>query len=151
MYHAIVRKIVVNGFRRLSNGDYRPLMAVMAERCHYHFVGCHALGGSRRGRALIEQWFERFLRILPGFQFVPNDVLVIGWPWNTRVAVRLNVSWPNPEGIPYTNVALQMITLRWFKAVEVLTVDDSQAFASLLKSLAEQHGVPEAIASPIEG
>lgn len=150
MYHLIVRRIVVDGFRRLSWGDYRPLTGLMAERCHYHFVGRHALGGQRHSRALIEQWFERFLRLLPGFRFVPAEVLVAGWPWNTRVAVQLAVSWPDPDGAPYTNVALQMIRLRWFKAVEILTVDDSQGLAELLRRRAERAGLSEALAPPLE-
>ncbi len=51
----------------------------------------------------------------------------------------------------YENVALQMTTLKWFKAVDILTVDDSQAFGSLLNDLAQNFGVREAAAASIEG
>jgi hypothetical protein len=44
-----------------------------------------------------------------------------------------------------------MITLKWFKAVDILTIDDSQAFGSLLNDLAQNFGVTEASAAPIEG
>ncbi len=91
------------------------------------------------------------MRVFPGFQFVPVDVLVTGWPWRTKVAVRLAVSWQRPAGAIYTNVALQMISLRWFKAVDILTVDDSEGLANLLRERAEHHGVSEALAAPIEG
>lgn len=151
MYHFVVAQIVRGSFKRLSQGYYRAATDLMSEQCHYHFIGRHALGGHRRSRALITTWFERFLRILPGFQFVPVNVLVNGWPWKTVVVVKLKVSWKRPDGRVYENVALQMVTLRWFKAVDILTVDDSQGFGALLAELAQNFGVAEAVAAPIEG
>ncbi|MBI5062744.1 MAG: nuclear transport factor 2 family protein [Desulfatitalea sp.] len=98
MYHFIVARIVRSSFKRLSQGDYRAATALMSESCHYHFIGAHALSGHRHSRSLISKWFERFLRILPGFQFVPVKVLVNGWPWETDVVVKLKVSWKRPDG-----------------------------------------------------
>lgn len=151
MYHFIVKRIVRRSFQHLSRGNHRTATDLMAERCHYHFIGQHALGGHRHSRALIATWFERFLRILPGFQFEPVSILVEGWPWKTYVVVRLHVSWKRPDGRTYENVALQMITLKWFKAVDILTVDDSQGFSVLLSDLAQSFGVAEAAAAAIEG
>jgi ketosteroid isomerase-like protein len=151
MYHLIVGRIVRGSFKRLSQGDYRASTDLMSESCHYHFVGAHALSGHRHSRLLISQWFERFLRILPGFQFVPVKVLVSGWPWKTDVVVQLQVSWQRPDGRLYENIALQRITLKWFKAVDILTVDDSQGFSALLTELGQKFGVAEAVAPPIEG
>jgi len=67
------------------------------------------------------------------------------------VVVRLQVSWKRPDGRLYENVALQMVTLKWFKAVDILTIDDSQAFGVLLTELAQSFGISEAAAAPIEG
>jgi ketosteroid isomerase-like protein len=151
MYHFIVRQILRRNFRELSKGNYRVATSLMADDCHYHFVGDHALGGHRHSRALIEQWFARFFRIFPGFRFNPVTILVNGWPWRTRIAIRLEVEWTMPDGRAYRNLAVQMTTLKWGKAVDVLTVDDSQRVAELLRELAEKFGVSEAVAAPIEG
>jgi ketosteroid isomerase-like protein len=151
MYHYIVKQLVRKSFGRLSQGDYHAATGLMAENCHYYFVGKHALGGRRSNRVLISQWFERFLRILPGFQFTPTDVLVNGWPWNTKVAVKLHVSWKRPDGKVYKNVALQMMTLKWGKAVDIITIDDTHGFGALLDDVAQQFGEAEASAAPIEG
>lgn len=151
MYHFIVKKLVRNSFKQLSNGSYHAAAELMAENCHYYFVGNHALGGRRSSRVLISQWFERFLRILPGFQFAPAEVLVNGWPWRTMVAVKLNVAWQRPDGQEYKNVALQMVTLKWGKAVDIITIDDADGFGALLKDVAQKFGVAEALAAPIEG
>jgi ketosteroid isomerase-like protein len=151
MYHYIVGRIIRGAFRGLSRGDYKAATGLMAEHCHYHFVGRHALGGHRHSRALIETWFQRFFRLLPGFQFTPVTVMVTGWPWKTHVAVRLEVAFTLPDGSAYRNVALQMTTLKWFRAVDVLTVDDSQRLAEVLQELAGRFGIAEAVAAPIEG
>lgn len=151
MYHFVVEQIVRGSLSRLSKGDYGAVTGLMAPKCHYQFVGSNALGGHRYTRSAIELWFQRFLRILPGFQFMPSKVVVAGWPWDTTVAIKLHVAWKKPDGQLYENVALQMIQLKWFKAVDVLTVDDSQAASALLQELAQKHGVAEAGAAPIVG
>lgn len=151
MYHSIVKNLVINSFKELSLGNYQAATALMAEDCSYQFVGQHALGGRRSNRVLISKWFERFLRILPEFQFRPTEVLVNGWPWKTKVAVKLYVSWQRPDGKAYKNVALQMMTLKWGKAVDIVTIDDTHGFGALLDDLAQQFGVKEAAAVPIEG
>jgi len=151
MYHMIVKKLVRNSFKELSKGNYHAATDLMAEHCHYHFIGHHALSGRRSNRALISQWFERFLRILPGFQFVPTEVLVNGWPWRTIVAVKLNVAWQRPDGQVYKNLALQMVTLKWGKAVDVITMDDTDGFGAMLDDVAKKFGIEEARMAPIEG
>lgn len=70
-------------------------------------------------------------------------------PWKTRIVVRLAVEWSAPDGGVYQNVAVQLVTLRWFQAVDILTVDDSQAFGTLLDRVARDYRTPEA--APIEG
>ena len=151
MYHLIVKSKVKDSFIALSLGDYKPAVALMSPQCHYKFVGSHALGGSRSNRNLIEQWFQRFLRVLPGFQFGTDKIIVQGWPWNTTITVKLSVAWKDKSGQTYANDALQMISLKWFKAVDILTIDNSQEFAKLLERVATEFGIREAIAEPIEG
>jgi len=151
MYHYLVRKLVRDSFKQLSYGNDHAATSLMAEDCHYYFVGKHALGGHRRNRELISKWFDRFMRILPNFQFVPTEVLVNGWPWRTVIAVKLLVSWKRPDGQVYRNVALQMATLKWGKAVDIITIDDTNEFGALLDEVTQKFGVAEASAAPIEG
>lgn len=151
MYHMIVKKLVRDSFRQLSAGNYLSAYNLMAEDCHYHFIGNHALGGQRYNRKLIALWFQRFLRILPDFQFIPANIIVSGWPWNTTVAVKLHVSWQRPDGKTYQNIALQMMKLQWGKAVDIITIDDTRALGDLLEDVSQQFGTAEASAKPIEG
>lgn len=47
MYHFVVKQLVRQSFKRLSQGDYRAATGLMSEQCHYHFIGQHALSGHR--------------------------------------------------------------------------------------------------------
>ncbi|MGB2832619.1 MAG: nuclear transport factor 2 family protein [Methylotenera sp.] len=149
MYHIIAKKLVRDSFKRLSADDYVPAFNLMAENCHYPFIGNHALGGQRQNRQLIAQWFQRFLRILPNFQFKPAEIIVNGWPLRTTVTVKLNVSWLRPDGQVYKNIALQMMTLKWGKAVDIITIDDTSAFGALLEVVTQKFAIAEASAQPI--
>ncbi|TMK21405.1 MAG: hypothetical protein E6G68_03485 [Actinobacteria bacterium] len=44
-------------------------------------------------------------RLFPGVRFEVRDVIVAGWPWNTRVAVRLGIDATLADGSPYRNEA----------------------------------------------
>jgi len=57
-------------------------------------------------------------RLFPGVRFEVRDVIVAGWPWNTRVAVRLGIDATLADGSPYRNEAVQWIRLRWGKLVD---------------------------------
>ena len=121
-----------------------PAFNLMADNCHYHFIENHALGGQRQNRQLIAQWFQRFLRILPNFQFKPAEIIANGWPWRTTVAVKLNVSWLRPDGQVYKNIALQMMTLKLGKAVDIISIDDTSAFGALLEEVTQKFAITEA-------
>jgi ketosteroid isomerase-like protein len=48
MYHAIVRRRVVDLFRAVSSGDAEPVLQTFAPRFEHTFLGESALGGTRR-------------------------------------------------------------------------------------------------------
>jgi hypothetical protein len=57
---------------------------------------------------------------------------MVGWPWNTTIAIKLNVSWTRLYGEVYKNIALQMVKLQWCKAMDIITIDDTAKFDALL-------------------
>lgn len=64
-YKRILMRRIKRGFAAFSRGDYRPLLALYADDVHQVFEGNHALGGERNSKQLVEQWFSRFVRLLP--------------------------------------------------------------------------------------
>ena len=96
------------------------------------------------------RWWERTFRLLPGATFDVREVLVNGGPWNTRIAVRSQVSGPLPDGNRYENTVYQFMTLKWGKVTSVETVENLQVLERALRVVADS-GNEEALASPING
>jgi ketosteroid isomerase-like protein len=125
MYKLIVRQIVRRKFRRLSAGDYEPIVKQFGPRSRFLFAGDHALGGERHGREGVREWFRQMLALFPGISIEPREVLVNGWPWNTVVATHLFVHAPLPGGHEYDNEGMQLLRLRWGRVVEDLIFEDT--------------------------
>ena len=125
MYKFIVKRIARRMFRRLSRGEYEPIVRQFTSESRFMFAGEHALGGERRGQEAVRQWFQETLRLFPGLQIVPQDVVVNGWPWNTVIATHLAISAPRPDGREYRNEGMQLLRLRWGRVVEDLIFEDT--------------------------
>jgi len=132
---------------RLEQRDWAYVVDQFAPGFTYRFVGDHALGGTRRTRAAMADWFERLFRLFPDIHFTVRDVLVAGWPWRTRavalVAVRAQV-----DGTPYRNEVAQELEIRWGRITRIVTLEDTAKLARALGEL-RHGGVAEAAAAPI--
>ncbi|MGH2979315.1 MAG: nuclear transport factor 2 family protein [Solirubrobacterales bacterium] len=135
MYKLIVKRIVRRAFRRLSEGDYEPVVRQFGPQSRFVFSGDHPLGGERRGRQAVRKWFEEMLRRFPGIRIEPQDVVVNGWPWNTVVAAHLAISATLGDGRPYRNEGMQLLRLRWGRVVEDLIFEDTLKLDAELKRM----------------
>jgi len=146
-YRAVVRGKVVEGFRRLSEGDPSYVLSLMAEDVEYTFEGRHALGGTRVSRAGVERWFARLLRLIPG-RFTLRSVEVAGGPWASVVYTVFEDQVTPRLGTPYRNHGVQVAELRWGQVVRVHTYVDTALVEAALAAMAAQ-GIEEAGAPPI--
>lgn len=146
-YKNILKNKIVDGFAEFSQGNYKPLLDLYADAGYQRFAGEHALGGARRGKDKVKQWFERFMRLLPS-KFIIQHVYVTGWPWNTVATVQFE-DYVSPDGVdPYKNRGVMIAKIRWGKAVEVDIYVDTKMISEALDKLAE-NGVAEAGLEPI--
>ncbi len=148
MYAQIVKRTIRDGFRQLSSGNPQPILDKFAPDAHFVFLGDHAMGADLRTSGAIRQWFERILRLFPGIQIEPVEVIVSGMPWDTLVVVHLAIRATLPDGRVYHNRGLQMVRLRWGKIVEDYVYEDTHVLIHELGNLAGK-GVREAVAMPI--
>lgn len=146
-YHAIVRRKIIGSFRRLNERDPSAALALMASDVRYTFSGEHALGGTRVSRAGVEKWFGRLLRLFRS-TFSLESVRVVGWPWRTEVFNVFEDRVVPEVGEAYVNRGVQVVELRWGKAVRIETWVDTARVVRLLDGLAA-HGIAEAHAPPI--
>jgi ketosteroid isomerase-like protein len=112
------------------------------------FAGDHALGGSRQGIPALRHWFQRLYRLFPTLQFEIVDVLVRGWPWNTRVVVRWIDRAQLAGDLHYENSGMHALQLRWGRLTELRAYLDTQILAATCAQLAAQ-GITEAAAPPL--
>jgi ketosteroid isomerase-like protein len=148
MYHRIVAARVRATFAQISAGNFEPMIGGMANRFSYRFYGESALSGERHTVEGLRRWWGRCFRLLPNATFDIEDVFVSGGPWATRIATRVRVHVPLPDGSRYDNVFMQNIRMRWAKITEIHTLEDTAVLRRYLDRLAEL-GVAEAHSAPI--
>jgi ketosteroid isomerase-like protein len=148
MYHRIVALQVRKAFAEISAGNWEAMVAGMAPAFTYRFYGDHALSGERHTHDALRRWWERCFRLLPDTRFDVEDILVAGWPWNTRVATAVTVNVGVVDGSRYQNVVHQFLRIRWGKITEVRTLEDTAVLEKTLDRLAAA-GYAEAHAAPI--
>ena len=148
MYHAVVRRIVRSTFDHLNRADYAPVVAMYDPQIVHSFAGDHALSGVRRSVPAVSQWYDRLFRIFGKIQFGVQQIIVQGLPWNTNVAVKVNINATLKDGTRYANVLVMFVELKWGRITSISMHEDTQKLAHTLNDLAIQ-GVVEAAAAPI--
>jgi ketosteroid isomerase-like protein len=149
MYHAMVRRRVRRLYAALNAADPRPLVDSLGPSFAYTFVGSgHPLAGTRRNLPDMRAQMDRVLRLFPGLRFHVLDVVVTGRPWDTRIAIVMEVDARLADGDPYHNDLVQLLWLRWGRAVQVRTVIDTARLTAACRRLAAV-GILEATAPPV--
>jgi ketosteroid isomerase-like protein len=148
MYHRTVAGKVRQAFADMNAGRPDSLADVMASRFTYRFYGGHSLSGERHTLQALRLWSERAARLLPNTRLNVDEVIVSGWPWSTRIATRISVTAPLPDGAHYENVFMQFMRMRWARITEVQTLEDTVVPQRALDTIAAC-GILEAHAAPI--
>ena len=149
MYHAFVRRRVLQLFAAVSRGDARPVIEGLAPRFEHYFLGDHALGGSRVSLAATRAWYERLYRLLPDIAFELRAVRVSGPPWNTLIAV----DWMETNsagGVRTYTPGAHLVRLAWGRMTYIGIYPDTTGLIATLQRLAGA-GVAEANAEMIVG
>lgn len=144
MYRWIVGRKVRKAWGHVDAREVAPLLDGFAATFEYRFVGDHALSGVWTTRPTMEAFFARLFRLFPDARFTVEDVLVRGWPWDTRAVALVRVDAPGD----YRNEVAQTIDIRWGRIVAVTTLEDTKKLSDALVALAAT-GVGEAAAPPI--
>lgn len=125
MYKAAVRALMRHSIRRLNAGDPSLLLKMAHRDAVIVFPGDNSWSrmfrpvekgrhahATHRGHDECRAFAERFVEV--GNQFVIEDILVNGPPWNLRLAVRLHDFNPGLDGTDdYNNRVLAFLEVRW--------------------------------------
>jgi ketosteroid isomerase-like protein len=148
MYHWIVTRQVRATFTEIAGGNWEPMLSGMAARFSYRFYGDSALSGERHTLDGLRRWWERSTKLLPKPTFQIDEIIVAGWPWNTRIATRVRVHALLEDGSTYDNTFMQNLSMRWARITQIHTLEDTAILQAALDKLAAA-GISEAGADPI--
>lgn len=141
MYKTIVRAMVRRNVARLNAGYAAPMLKLASNDVQLRFPGDNswstmfrpaangrAPNATHRGLEECRAFADRFAA--NGIQFVLEDILVNGGPWNTRVAMRLHSFLPSAAGDQYNNRAVAILELRWGRLVVWEDYEDTERVAA---------------------
>ena len=141
MYKATVRALLRRSIARPNNGDPGMFLRLASPDVAISFPGDNswatmyrpAVRGreahmTHRGIDECRGFAERFVE--NHNQFVIEDILVNGPPWNTRIALRLHDFIVGVDGDDYNNRVVAFLTIRWGRLVGWEDYEDTERIAA---------------------
>ena len=143
MYKAAVRALLRHSVKKLNAGDPSLLLKIASPDMQLAFPGDNSWARmyrpvvkgrernvTHRGVDECLAFAQRFVD--RGIQFVIEDTLVNGPPWNTRIAIRVHVFIPAGDGNDvYNNRAVAFLEARWGRLVRWEDYEDTERVAAL--------------------
>ena len=126
IYSALVRKAALIGWQRLS--DHRVDDLPLADDVHFVFLGDHALAVDLHGAEALRGWLRDLFMRFPRLRFEPQNMIVEGGPWSTRMATRYNATQDGE--LVYR--AVQFAHVVWGKLAEETIQPDTKMVAAAL-------------------
>ena len=114
----LIRLKLVRDVRRLSAGEYHPLLSGYAEDAVLHFnEGPHRWSGQHRGKAAIERFLRDFVKA--GLTGEVGQVWIGGPPWALTLVARFDDRATGPGGEElYANQVVIVARTRWGRIVD---------------------------------
>jgi hypothetical protein len=130
LYAWAVRSMLHRTLRRLREGDFVPLFRTYAGDIRFVFPGHNSWAGEFRGREEVERWVRRVYQV--GLRLEPQEILVIGPPWDTTVCLRFTDRCTAADGtIVYTNRGMIFGKIAWGKITYYEIHEDTEKVVAL--------------------
>ncbi len=158
MYKASIRALMRYSVRKLNGGDPRLLLKLAAPGVELAFPGYNSWAETYRpvvkgrerhathvGISEVRGFAQRFVD--EGIQFVIEDILVNGPPWNTRIALRVHGFIPGAgDQDRYNNRAVAFINVRWGRLVSWEDYEDTERVAAFDRQEAQPAATANGVA-----
>jgi ketosteroid isomerase-like protein len=141
----LAKQILTRVMARSRSGDIRPTLALDADDVQLTFPGDSSWSGTFRGKEAVRSWLQRFARV--GIQIYADEVVAIGFPWNTTICIRGHDYLRTLAGeTVYENRYVIWGKLKWGRLKDYEVYEDTQK-AKALDAWLEQHEPHLALAS----
>jgi ketosteroid isomerase-like protein len=126
----LARQVLARVMARTRKGDIRPTSMMDAPDVRFTFPGENSWAGTLTGKDAHRRWLERFAKI--GLQIYPDEVVAVGFPWNTTIVVRCTDHLDSPEGERvYENRAVIWAKTKWGRIKEIEVYEDTEKTKAL--------------------
>jgi ketosteroid isomerase-like protein len=120
----IAKQIISRVMARNRAGDIRATLALDAPDVRFTFPGDNSWSGTFRGKEEVRRWLERLVQV--GVKTFPEEVVAVGFPWNTTVCIRGHDRVKSPEGeIVYENRFVIWGKMKWGRMKEYEVYEDT--------------------------
>lgn len=126
VYRYAVRRRVESLWKSIDTNGPEAVLRTVGRTFRFRFLGDTPLGADLDSVPRWRAWWEHIGEVLPPLRFRLVEVVVDGWPWNTRVATRLEITGTLADGTDYRNDAVQFARLRWGRMVDDVVLEDTQ-------------------------
>lgn len=135
MFRLLARWMIKRSLRAHVRGDVDALLASYSNDVVFRFPGKSSWAGELHGKQAVHAWLERFHRV--GLKLEVDEILIGGWPWNTKVALHFTDHLTTPDGtVVYENTGFIYARGSWGKIREYEVVEDTEKVAALDEYLA---------------
>jgi ketosteroid isomerase-like protein len=125
-----VRLLLQRNLERLRAGDYKPILRFDSDDVRLRFPGDSSWAGEFHGKAQLEPWLQRFVRV--GLQIYADEIVVTGPPWNTTLCMRGHDHLTSPDGeTVYENRYVIWGRVAWGLLRDYEVYEDTQKSAAL--------------------
>lgn len=132
MYRWFVAWIVRRVFAANSRGEWDMAFRMFAEDVYFRYPGQHTLAADIHRKADMIEWLERIKALFPKLTFEIEQVVVSGWPWDTKACTRFIACYALPDGERVRSPGMQYLRISWSKVKVDNLYLDTQMIASLL-------------------
>ena len=141
MFRLIARMMVKRTLQAHLNRDVEAILKSYSKDVRFRFPGNNSWAGEFRGIDQVRPWLQRFHRV--GLMFEADEILIGGWPWNTKVALHFTDHLKAPDGtLVYENSGFIYAKSAWGKIREYEVVEDTEKVAALDEWLKSHEQAP---------
>ena len=141
MFRLIARMMVKRTLRAHLNRDVEAILKSYSKDVRFRFPGNNSWAGEFRGIDQVRPWPQRFHRV--GLMFEADEILIGGWPWNTKVALHFSDHLKAPDGtLVYENSGFIYAKSAWGKIREYEVMEDTEKVAALDEWLKSHEQAP---------
>jgi ketosteroid isomerase-like protein len=130
MFQRLARMMVRRSLAAHRRHDVEAVLKTFSKDVRFRFPGRNSWAGEFRGIDAVRPWLRRFYEV--GLELDADEILIGGWPWDTRVAIHFADRLKTSDGaVVYENTGFIYAKSAWGRIREYDVIEDTEKVAQL--------------------